>query len=1424
MSKFLFFPSLLNLSIYSTRFQEAIQGKNTQTTDNSSTNSSFIAPCSSISSVEKLSSNSSNCLSLSRSSCEIQRNACGRNEEDEKTGTISSGNGDAVPYPRRHFTHRREELRQRQEKEACAPSSPSSIETERTVERKVETTIASTSTTSVPIPETQNKFVSEASESIYGPSASFSSQTTSLGVPPTDAWSPASTATAPGPSPSLGITSSPSPTVAPRYYFCDVCSQGCFTSFEDAEAHLLDAHVSHIPEYQFLRTVVRKLLNREVWLAVKEEKRKDGTLEACGRRVLEEGRRKDPGPERMLEAHRAREQFEAVVQQWHPTARVYIFGSSVTFGIWDGMGDIDFTVVDEGQLRAGTWPPPERNAVRSITELLRRAGFSYVNLEPISHARVPIIKHHASFPLRLEPSIVRRSMEAVAAEAAEEESELNSSTHSTTTMSLGNAEALGQKSSATPGVEGNNDTGKSKEGDEELSLEVQHSESERITNDLRFSLARRLEAEDIISRSVRYVLNGPASWEDRLLLEASIREAVGPTGVQQVWWNRMRDMMNVTLDSTTNAIKAATCPLAVVSPTLRARIQPLHEDCRPELYNIDFDLSFRVFGIRNSQLLRRYLMQHPCARPGAMILKEWSKRSGVNNSVNGFLTSYAVTIMWLYFLLQKKIVKFVDPVKDVPASLEGCPKNPVYVPMVDPQWTMEEQSLYATQGGDLLVEFFYFYAAEFDWKNHVVSLNRPSITTKSSLGWCEDADGYSYHQQAGGSGGTVGGAENGGGASNLSAPSLQIPRRHSVQYNFCIEDPYEENLNLGRHMGLTKTLRVQTEFYRGLLSLLKEGSKDSCVFPPLSASKTSSFSFSEVQGNQVKGFTERERGNESNEQERCIQSDNNQGEGSTFKGNGEVMGVGKSVNDKKRFTNEVNGVAPPSTLAHKVLYRLMVVCLREIASSRRAYEEGRLKKKKERRNSSSIAEGERLSTVNEEGVQNSLPSEKDKNTSEANNSLEIEETKSSSLGLSSLSSGASSMREANAIKEEPSCSAPSEEMDNTPNKLEVNKGEAREGSEDSSADDSWGGVPQDVLRSAIELHAPIELKIGLKAWNWQQLLHRLGYKIHRQRVYPRREVGPSSLLQGRMQCGEWGPGVLTRSPSLSSFSSPVESTNMVHEGKAAMNTTPPSMVATSQGSEPSFPYAHLPPGVIPSEHAREVIGCSVSSTSTCTSSPSSTSSIDTSNLNSSGASSFPTTAEALRHLPSRGLTEEMQIHLSSGFLQLTPEWVPWSEPWAGNAIRATLPKSADSSPGESAQSDDLDCDGSTKRSEDRGGGGGGGLHYTPKTSFYSLRVFHLTSAPSLSSSFQCCRRLGWSKCNTSDFFNGTRKYSCSGFLLASSSLVSRIKILHSSSNTLSLQPLRTSCYISAYQRARIIKRNPILATVCVVAAHYFTLS
>nr|CCD13968.1 unnamed protein product [Trypanosoma congolense IL3000] len=644
-----------------------------------------------------------------------------------------------------------------------------------------------------------------------------------------------------------------------RLYSCDACPHAVFSTHSALLAHAEEQHADLLPDHARLRRIARKL--SPVWERALNARR--CIITSWGRKIFDVAAQRDAGEEKMREAHRARAQLECVVRRWHDKARVFIFGSSVAMGVWDGIADIDFAVVDVDAMERGSWPPLEKNAVRSITELLRRAGFSFVNLEPISHARVPIIKHHASSPIT---TVVRR------------------------------------------------------------------------------------EAEDVVSRSVRYVLNGPVTFEDRMLLEGSVRDAVGPTGVQQVWWNRTADMMSVTLESTTAAVQAAMCSPALVSPSLRAKVQPAHDECRPELYNIDFDLSFRAFGVRNSTLLRKYLLSHPCARPGAIVLKDWSKTSGVNNSVNGYFTSYAINIMWIYYLVQKNYVAYVDPL-EIPESLVGYTDfDPIYTPMIDPQVTNAELEELYKEAGSMLVGFFYFYSFEFDWEHHVVSLNRPGVTTKKMLGWHVE-DVVAANSPSPGGGSTAG------------------TRRQPTRYELCIEDPYEDNLNLGRHIGITKSLRVRTELYRGLLSLLKEGESKSCVFASAGLAGPSS-----VPGRQSSAFPVR------------------------------------------------------------ALFRLMALTTQAISRS------------------------SRLSQSSNEG-------------SCCNGGSSFVETTATSLGGGGVAATAPSRGSSTPQPDTPL------------------------------------GVHERTLEGIFMEKAPLEFQLVRKVWNWHQLVHRLGYKIHRGYVMPRRELG-----------------------------------------------------------------------------------------------------------------------------------------------------------------------------------------------------------------------------------------------------------------------------------------------------------------------------
>lgn len=200
------------------------------------------------------------------------------------------------------------------------------------------------------------------------------------------------------------------------------------------------------------------------------------------------------------------------------------------------------------------------------------------------------------------------------------------------------------------------------------------------------------------------------------------------------------------------------CPRGIESDLLPE--EELWMECDLSMHN--------PLAVLNTSLLRTYAEINPVSRVLASVIKRWAKARDINNPARHTLSSYGYILMLLHFLTyhQRSGNGLVSPVgrsgangqntpllpnlqwmdERWPQSPSGTPyieyKEPPKVPMQHP---LEEginvnayfyrpnaamlsnlQRLFPGQDlslAILLASFFRYYAYEFDYKRHVVSLN-----------------------------------------------------------------------------------------------------------------------------------------------------------------------------------------------------------------------------------------------------------------------------------------------------------------------------------------------------------------------------------------------------------------------------------------------------------------------------------------------------------------------------------------------------------------------------------------------------------------------------------------------------------------------------------------------------------------------------
>lgn len=76
---------------------------------------------------------------------------------------------------------------------------------------------------------------------------------------------------------------------------------------------------------------------------------------------------------------------------------------------------------------------------------------------------------------------------------------------------------------------------------------------------------------------------------------------------------------------------------------------------------MDFDVSLSIDGVKNSLLLRKYMQLDPRVHLGVMSVKQWGRDAKILNARRGWISPYALTIMYLYFMLSTgRAPAFID--------------------------------------------------------------------------------------------------------------------------------------------------------------------------------------------------------------------------------------------------------------------------------------------------------------------------------------------------------------------------------------------------------------------------------------------------------------------------------------------------------------------------------------------------------------------------------------------------------------------------------------------------------------------------------------------------------------------------------------------------------------------------------------------
>lgn len=227
--------------------------------------------------------------------------------------------------------------------------------------------------------------------------------------------------------------------------------------------------------------------------------------------------------------------------------------------------------------------------------------------------------------------------------------------------------------------------------------------------------------------------------------------------------------------------------LTKIVPLPRARV-PIVKFAHPGLgVSCDICINKRL-GLRNTALLNAYAELDPRVVQLSVLIKHWAKQRNINCTYEGTLSSYAYVILVIFFLqtrrqpllpvLQEVGRPAVVPPEDIvdghdvyfcrdPVALRKLGYGPGINPNREPL-------------GQLLIDFFKYYAHEFSFHDDVVSIRKGIILAKEEKHWTPE----------------------------------EARERQLGPMRWCIEDPFDLDHNLGRVADRGSLFTMRGEFMR----------------------------------------------------------------------------------------------------------------------------------------------------------------------------------------------------------------------------------------------------------------------------------------------------------------------------------------------------------------------------------------------------------------------------------------------------------------------------------------------------------------------------------------------------------------------------------------------------------------------------------